>query len=121
MDKQPLKFVHRSQQNHEYKHIWGYVYLHGQAAVSDHELASDLCIANQPISNYVPVDDNIDIIVSGKWNGTISIPCYVNDVPAACVISTERFEGRHDLCGGRIALIHDIKAMKYIYEPTKWA
>jgi len=112
-----LKFAHVSRP-FEW-HNWPFVYLHGEAeqinmqAFNDGGAAPDICMASEPLANYVPCPDGFP---DRSWKGVISIPCMVDDYPAVCVLSS----GKRGMFGGRIALVKDFTALQHVMSPDDW-
>jgi hypothetical protein len=120
-----LEFHHNN--GHREGHDWFYVYLHGKAeqfgfeCFNDEECfpgssAPDICIANRPISDYLPVDQ-YGVAVYQKEPTTLVLHCLVHGHPALAVISNEHCL---PVMGGRIALINDIEALKHCLTPKDW-
>lgn len=119
-----LKFIHAdsNKDRKRLEHRWPFVYLHGQAERMNDQIfneggeAPDICMANEPMDNYIPCVGNGLPCVS--WKGTVSIPCLVNDTPAVCVLSSHRSTDGH--FGGRIALVKDIEGLRHALSPLEW-
>ncbi len=102
-------------------HQWPFVYLHGEAegmnyrAFNDGGSPPDICMANESLISYVPY-----VIENGffkcRWQGTMSLPCKVNEHEAVCVLKGTLGLGLQ----GRIALVKDFPSLQHVLNVDKW-
>lgn len=118
-----LKFIYAGDTERQKEgqwHRWPFVYLHGMAerinmaSFEEGGEAPDICLANESMDNYVPCIGNGLPVQS--WDGSLSIPCLVNDSPAVCVLYQRPLVG----FGGRIALVEDLVALQHVVVPGDW-